>query len=107
MAGLVMDMNNRDFTLYSGLPPPFNLLQCINDSRRKGRRVLAILNDNFELSACMAPPGIAITPAASYTSFDSIGWMQCTNAERYSVGYIYVLVGTTYLQRVLQTLKVR
>ena len=77
-------------TLYSGLPPPFNVLQCIDDSRRKGRRVLAILNDNFGLSAYMAPPGIAITPADSYKSFNGIGWMQCTNVERHSSGYICI-----------------
>ena len=75
-------MNNCNYTLYSGLPPPFDVLRCINDSRRKGRRLLAILNDNFQLSAYMAPPGIAITPEDRYKSFDGIGWMQCTNTER-------------------------
>ena len=72
------------------LPRPFDVLQCISDDKRKGKRVLASLNETFELSVYMAPPGVAILAPSEDNMFSGIVWMQCTNATKFEVGYICV-----------------
>ena len=72
------------------LPPPFDVLQCISDNKRKGKRVLALWNETLELSVYMAPPGVAILAPSEDNMFSGIVWMQCTNATKFKVGYICV-----------------
>ena len=67
---------------YVILPRPFDVIHCISDDKRKGKRVLAHLSNAFVFSVYMAPSGLAIeAPPADDTS-SGIVWMQCTNANK-------------------------
>ena len=75
---------------YVTLPPPFDVIHCISDPRRKGKRVLAHLSNAFVFSVYMAPSGLAIEAPSADDMSSGIVWMQCTNAKKFNSGYICV-----------------
>ena len=77
------------------IPPPFDMLNFVADKRRKGRRILACLEDcNKQLQVYLAPSGVAIVDNSSYFNGDgdttSMLFMQCTYYEYSSRGYVFV-----------------
>ena len=72
------------------LPEPFDVLSCVADGKRKGHRVLACLTNDWRLKVLLAPPGFAIINHNNYPTLTNMVFMQCTNTEHGSVGYISV-----------------
>ena len=72
------------------LPQPFHNFPSVVDTKRKGKRLLAILHQNWHLDVFMAPPGIALLNSSNLVSMKELLFMQCTNAGHSSVGNISI-----------------
>ena len=73
------------------LPNEFSsVLNISHDSSRKGYRVIASLDQQFKLSVYVTPPGICIHASKSYHQSRSMIFMQCTNCNKSSSGYVCV-----------------
>ena len=75
-----------------------SILNISHDPSRKGYRVIASLDQQFKLSVYVTPPGICILDSESYCQSRSMIFMQCTNCNKSSSGYVcvgrYLPVGT-------------
>ena len=73
------------------LPVEFSsILNISHDSSRKGYQVIASLDQQFKLSVYVTPPGICILASESYCQSRSMIFMQCTNCNKSSSGYVCV-----------------
>ena len=72
------------------LPHPFEDFPCVLDTKRKGRRLLAVLHPNWHVDVFMAPSGVALVNESNLHLIQALLFMQCTNAEHSSVGYICI-----------------
>ena len=70
------------------LPDDFSILKVSADSKRKGYRTIAALNQHWQLQVFITPPGICILDSDSYSKSRSMIFMQCTNANKSSVGHV-------------------
>eukprot|EP00579_Thalassiosira_antarctica_P000765 CAMPEP_0201865468 /NCGR_PEP_ID=MMETSP0902-20130614/338_1 /ASSEMBLY_ACC=CAM_ASM_000551 /TAXON_ID=420261 /ORGANISM="Thalassiosira antarctica, Strain CCMP982" /LENGTH=214 /DNA_ID=CAMNT_0048390221 /DNA_START=560 /DNA_END=1201 /DNA_ORIENTATION=+ len=75
---------------YFEFEEPFHRLVMVRDKKRKGKRLLACLEDNWTLTVTMAPTGLAILDHSIYSNLNMSYFMQCTNARLSSVGYVCV-----------------
>jgi len=73
------------------LPAPFDVLQVCLDKRRKGRRIITCVDDDWTLHVYLAPSGISILHYAYYfKSITSMIHIQCTNFQYSSAGYLSI-----------------
>jgi len=68
----------------------FDDLQLVRDSKRKGKRLLWTMGNDFKVDAYMAPPGIAVLDCDNYWDLSSIFSMQSTNSQYSSKGSICI-----------------
>ena len=69
---------------------PFHRLVMVRDKKRKSKRLLACLEDNWTLTVTMAPTGLAILDHSIYSTLNMSYFMQCTNATLSSVGFVCI-----------------
>ena len=73
------------------LPAPFDVLRVCVDKRRKGRRIITCIDDDWTLHVYLVPSGISILHYAYYfKSITSMIHIQCTNFQYSSVGYLSI-----------------
>ena len=87
---MTSDENTSDESTILSLPSVFSVLRVEADTRRKGKRWLACLDQSWQLHVFVAPPGICIVDCPSYEKTSSMIFMQCTNASKSSVGFVCV-----------------
>ena len=75
---------------YFAFEEPFHCLVVVRDKKRKGKRLLACLEDNWTLTVTMAPTGLAILDHSIYSNLNMSYFMQCTNARLSLVGFVCV-----------------
>lgn len=68
----------------------FDDLQLVRDSKRKGKRLLWTMDNDFKVDVYMAPPGIAVLDCDNYWDLSSIFSMQSTNSQYSSKGSICI-----------------
>ncbi len=78
------------------VPHPFNVLHCVADSRRKGKRVIVSLDQQWNMVVLLAPPGFGIVNCIKYRDHPSLISMQSTNADKTSVGFVAIGRHTFY-----------
>ena len=68
----------------------FHCLQIAIDKKRKGRRIIVALEDDWTLTAVLMDSGIAIQAARSYRDATTSVFMQCTNCSISSKGFLCI-----------------
>ena len=74
----------------TSLPPSFSVLSEKSDVRRKGHRDLVCLNSRWQQQVFLAPPGICTLDSNCYKLSSSMIFMQSTNTNKSSVGFVCV-----------------
>ena len=69
---------------------PFCELSFVEDKSRKGKRVIACIEDNWTVTVMMAPSGFAIKDDTKYKSLAKSYLMQCTNVTSSKVGFLCI-----------------
>ena len=70
------------------LPTPFDKM-CIHlDHRRKGKKIVVSMDNNWKVRAFIIPPGVAIINSQEYDSEARMILIQCTNYSFSGTGHI-------------------
>ena len=81
-----MDQTGR----VSELGTMFDSLKFVADNKRKGRRIIVALEDNWQLTSMLIVAGVAIESLPSYATAPTSIFMQTTNCSKSSRGFICV-----------------
>ena len=74
----------------SELGTMFHSLKFVEDKKRKGRRIIVALEDNWQLTSILIVAGVAIQSLPSYAVAPTSLFMQTTNCSKSSRGFICV-----------------